>query len=782
MKPSARQYAVFLFFLSFMLYAQSTDQNRFITNSIGIQMVPVHPGSFRMGSATSSKDCWDERPVHNVAITKPFFISETEITVAQFRQFRKDFVGTGGFEPYAAGIGWYDAVAFCEWLGEKEGKPYRLPTEAEWEYACRAGTDSDFSSGNRMPAPETANAWGLKNMHTGVREWCRDWYGEYPPADQVDPVGPDEGLVRVIRGGSLDNDERNVEKVDYARSANRAGIAPSFGPKKSVQTGSGAGYHSIGFRVVQASLPKANPAAHQTPFARLGVKQMTEPSGIGPDSRKPYFRKRYLLPTPPENRPRKEIDAAGFHPSFRDHNHSPALEVCPNGDVLLIIYTSYSEYEPGVSLVASRLRFGADEWDMPSPMFDFVDVNDHAPLLWNDRGLLRFFWGNPQLDSAYPFQFTGSTDNGATWTEVQFPFFAGAVGPHSRQPINSAFRDANGTLYIPSDGEGNNSVLWASRDNGKSWYDTGGRSAGRHTVYALLKDGRILGIGGKNTDIDGYMPQAVSADGGRTWQVSKTPFASLASNQRPSLLRLKSGRLFFAGDFQKRRTGARPAGVTQTGAFAALSDDDGATWRIKKLPGTQQHEKDTPPWGETLGYSAVRQAPNGMIHLITTMNNPCLHFEMNEAWILDDAGQTLSDAEWMQSKTTAVSGVRRYEEKYPGGKTKMVWNAGIADDGRWLLHGPETWYWENGKMQRQAEYQLGQKIGQETAWDLNGAKQWEWQYGEDGTDVWTQYWPNGQKKAESTWRHFKCEGRAICWDMAGTLQSSVVFVDGKMVE
>src|SRR5262249_10428394 len=153
----------------------------------------------------------------------------------------------------------------------------------------------------------------------------------------------------------------------------------------------------------------------------------------GPPADRPYFRKRALLPIPPDNCPKDAILAAGLHPSFMGHNHSPGLAVCPNGDVLLVIYTSYHEYEPEVSPIASRLRFGADEWDMPSPMFDFPGVNDHAPLLWNDDGTLRYFWGNPQLKNAYPFQFRTSTDNGATWSEVRFPTFPGKVGPHASQ-------------------------------------------------------------------------------------------------------------------------------------------------------------------------------------------------------------------------------------------------------------------------------------------------------------------------------------------------------------
>jgi hypothetical protein len=232
---------------------------------------------------------YDERPRHEVRIRQAFRLSETEVTIEQFRQFRPSYEESEEMHrPYAAAVSWHDAVAFCEWLTEKEGKPYRLPTEAEWEYACRAGMESLFSSGNSRPPPETANAWGIKNMHTGVREWCHDLYGPYASEGQLDPVGPDQGLLRVIRGGGLDVMSRDVRRnyygrdmtplvpgdADYyARAANRAAMPPSFGPPPPESRGARLvterpaadslsphhpriltfGRHGIGFRVVQIS-------------------------------------------------------------------------------------------------------------------------------------------------------------------------------------------------------------------------------------------------------------------------------------------------------------------------------------------------------------------------------------------------------------------------------------------------------------------------------------------------------------------------------------------------
>ena len=120
-------------------------------------------------------------------------------------------------------------------------------------------------------------------------------------------------------------------------------------------------------------MPKTKPEPEQIPLARQNVKAPPKAKSLKQAPTQPYFRKRYLIPMPPDNATPEAIAAAGFPLSFRKHNHSPALEVCPNGDVLCVIYTSNFEYEPGTSLMAMRLRFGAEEWDFPTPIFDTPD-------------------------------------------------------------------------------------------------------------------------------------------------------------------------------------------------------------------------------------------------------------------------------------------------------------------------------------------------------------------------------------------------------------------------
>ena len=500
----------------------------------------------------------------------------------------------------------------------------------------------------------------MERLFDAPLEWCADWFGDYPGQTLTDPAGPDSGLARVVRGGCLDEKSK---AGDYAHASHRSGAGPAFGAYPGAP--GGHGQHRIGLRIVEAPLPATKPWAATRGFVQQGVKDTAALARLGPDPAKPYFRKRHLLPVPPDNATTDAIDAAGLYPSFRRHNHSPALAACPNGDLLMVIYTSHREYEPEVSLIASRLRFGEDEWDFPAPFADFPGANDHAPLLLVEGDTVRLFWGSPNLPGGFPFQWIESRDSGATWGEVRFPRFQNTPGLHSRQPVNSAFRGPGGALYVASDAAGSSSVLWASDDDGKTWRDTGGRSSGRHTAYCLLADGGLLGLGGKNSGIDGFMPQVISRDGGKTWTKDKSVFPSLANNQRPSLLRLRSGRLFFAGDYQDIR-GQRPAGVSGRGAYVALSEDEGATWRLKRLIGAQPHESLGALGGaDTLGYSAACQAPNGMIHLITTMNQPCLHFELNEAWILAPDAPPPRNAALLLSAATAVRDVAERRETYP---------------------------------------------------------------------------------------------------------------------
>jgi sulfatase modifying factor 1 len=293
-----------------------------VENSLGMKLVVIPEGTFRMGSSEGD----DEQPIATVQITRPFLLGRTEVTLGQFFEFYADGYegrldceqdGKGGYGYDAAtlkleqqprygpwnwghpdidlateagrrdafrhpvvNVSWNDCVAFCKWLSRKEGKTYRLPTEAEWEYACRAGTTTRYWTGDdpeSLAASENIadgtaqgsfpgwttirgrdghvftapvgsfgdrNPFGLADMHGNVAEWCSDWYAEDAYAahlplgrnaglPSIDPTGPPVGSYRVVRGGGWSYEAGNC------RSAHRGGFPPSTRD------------FSIGFRVAR---------------------------------------------------------------------------------------------------------------------------------------------------------------------------------------------------------------------------------------------------------------------------------------------------------------------------------------------------------------------------------------------------------------------------------------------------------------------------------------------------------------------------------------------------
>ncbi len=228
---------------------------RAFTNSIGMRLVVIPAGEFMMGTSEDETGrYYDEGPIHRVRITQPFCLGALEVTQREWETVMgtqpwsgKKFARQGKNYPVAY-VSWEDAVAFCKKLSAMEGKQYRLPTEAEWEYACRAGTSSAYCFGDdttmlteyawlkdnaeeadqqyaHRVGQKRANAWGLYDMHGNVSEWCRDYYdGEYYANSPVkDPPGPGERPLRVVRGGSWKHSSGDC------RSGTRYGQLPHYG-------------------------------------------------------------------------------------------------------------------------------------------------------------------------------------------------------------------------------------------------------------------------------------------------------------------------------------------------------------------------------------------------------------------------------------------------------------------------------------------------------------------------------------------------------------------------
>lgn len=277
---------------------------KLVSNSLGMKLIQIPAGEFLMGSPESEEGHTDAEPQHKVRITKSFYLGQHEVTVGQFRKFveatgyktaleREGKPGFGydpdlgaieilpkfnwkntGFgtdEHPVVNINWEDAMAFCKWLSEKEKETYQLPTEAQWEYACRAGTKTRYSTGEAEESlqgyanlsdasflakyanatwslewddghPFTApvgslkpNAWGLHDMHGNAWEWCADWYArDYAKESPVDdPPGPKTGEVRIVRGGAFTN------RLRFVRSADRDAKKPGYR------------YNFTGFRVMR---------------------------------------------------------------------------------------------------------------------------------------------------------------------------------------------------------------------------------------------------------------------------------------------------------------------------------------------------------------------------------------------------------------------------------------------------------------------------------------------------------------------------------------------------
>jgi sulfatase modifying factor 1 len=240
-----------------------------ITNVIGMTFVKIGPGGFMMGSPHDEPHRNASEAQHKVYLSKSFYMQTTEVTLAQWRAVMgSSFFDTrkGADEMPVVKVSWFDAQDFIEKLNERDNATYRLPTEAEWEYAARAGTTTPYPWGSDIncrqamfsnnplksdscvatiqakglkkgqPAPVGSyapNAWGLYDMQGNVWEWVSDWYAPYDTDRVVDPTGPYSGDMRVKRGGSW------FKYGHYCRSANRASGHPA------------SRYRTTGFRVVR---------------------------------------------------------------------------------------------------------------------------------------------------------------------------------------------------------------------------------------------------------------------------------------------------------------------------------------------------------------------------------------------------------------------------------------------------------------------------------------------------------------------------------------------------
>jgi len=279
---------VFLsFFLIFTLPLTAYGSKKVFRNSIGMEFILIPAGTFSMGSPQDELHRGNSEISHRVKVSNPFFMQTTEVTLSQWWAImgKKLFGRRKGPENLpVVKVSWFDARRFIKKLNKRGEGYYRLPTEAEWEYAARAGSTTAYSWGNAVdcqkamyannqkkpneclkyvqsrgfepdrPAPVKSyapNAWGLYDMHGNVWEWCRDWFDRYPTTAVTDPAGPSSGTDKVRRGGSW------FKHGFSCRSANRAKANPA------------TRFQTTGFRLIWSKAPD-----------RDFMKRKAAPSGL----------------------------------------------------------------------------------------------------------------------------------------------------------------------------------------------------------------------------------------------------------------------------------------------------------------------------------------------------------------------------------------------------------------------------------------------------------------------------------------------------------------------
>ena len=626
------------------------------------EMAEIPSGHFWMGSVGWGHD-FDEAPVHKVTISESFRMSRTEITNIQYEMFRPEHRALRGKDGFSSGdndavvnVSYSDAIGYCKWLSDKTGKSYRLPTEAEWEYACRCGTYTRYWCGdwvaedmrknqqterNLVPVSlevgkSQPNGFGLYDMHGNVEEWCLDWYGPYISKDQINPAGPATGDFRVTRGGSHNTPDK------FLRSANRSGTVDDDA------------HSQIGFRIVESDMTLNHYNTDKPNTEKISQRRQSWKTV----SEEPFWK----VPIPFVIKPNDNT------PFYR-HNHQPAVTWCPNGDILAIWFSCDEENGREMVVLCSRFKKGAKNWTPAKEFFRVPDRNiTGSSLLTLDDGTLLHINGISNSGDWQNLAMAArcSHDNGQTWS---VPMLIASDHGKRHQVIAGTIIASDGSLIQCCDagpGSHDGTAVYISQDNGKTWSDPwdgaplpeftdggcGTTIAGIHAGIVELSDGSLMALGRGNSLLDSNgckkMPMSISTDRGKTWHYHRTDLPAIDGGQRLVLKRLNEGPLMLVSfTDHPQRTPMEDRGIffgdkKGYGMFVALSYDDGKTWPIKKLM-TDGNEKmlDGGAWtnqfimdethAEPRGYLAGVQTPDGTIHILSSR----LHYQFNLAWILE---------------------------------------------------------------------------------------------------------------------------------------------------
>jgi sulfatase modifying factor 1 len=637
-----------------------------ITNSIGMRLMPIEAGSFEMGQGGPQTDYrmnvhpgesgladWDEKPAHRVFISKPFYIGSTEVTLEQYRRFDSAFREGKGLPNEAAnGISWNKAVEFCQWLSKREGRTYRLPTEAEWEYACRAGSTTVFNTGDKLP--DGFLPWYTGFSYPGLFPW-NFYFPDNNGSPEYLPIGAKGASLRLAGDGFVIPDEvataaKNNQPLLLVaqRAPNAWGLydmhgnlcewcSDWYGPYQAGEQTDPLGRsdgdfrvfrdgpHSmlsrlvrsanrgawipessagiLGFRVVLGGQPRGPLFPPEPPPSNAMHVRQEVPEIVMPPQEEPFF-----------NGPKPFVKVAegSCGPLFSHHNHGPAITECPNGDLLAAWSSTVLEGGQELCNVASRLRHGQTEWEDASPFWDGPDITDHSPKLWWDGSQTIFYLGRGLSENIV----RTSTDNGAHWSKAKPIYPEGEIG-------GEIIRTRDGVLMVTLD---KGAALQISRDNGKHWTSAGranpndkispagmgGRHAGIHAPVVELADGSLMTFGRPHPpaeQLSAFNQLALlsySRDQGESWAYKASEFPAVTSVQRPVMIRLREGPVllcsftdqwseFYKGNRKGMTFASKDGQFTGYGLFAAVSYDEGKTWPDRRLitPGGPAREVNT---------------------------------------------------------------------------------------------------------------------------------------------------------------------------------------------
>ena len=533
-----------------------------------------------------------------------FRMSTTEITNAQYEAFDPSHKAYRGYKGFSKAddeavimVSWEEADAYCAWLSRKTGRSFRLPTEAEWEYACRAGSKTKYNTGDTFPEDQwkvqentrdkvpvslqvaqfAPNAWGLYDMHGNVEEWCQDWV---------------DGQYKAVRGGSHNT------PVEFLATDYRSASIPE---DRSVL---------LGFRIVEA-----DSCTKRADFVLEPTKMGTSCTKQADFVLEPYFA---------EPLPYVIAPTDGQTP-FYSHNHQPAVTWLPGGRLLAIWFST--DAEAGREMVVLQSTFDGENWQ-PATLFCKVPGRNMtgSALLTLDNGDILHFQGVGDAGEWKDLALAMRRWQNGRWSPLKY------IEPEHEvrhQVIAGPIITQDGRILLccdaGPDGEAG-TALHISNDGGKTWKDSGSIIKGIHAGIVELKDGRLMAFGRGNA-IDGHMPCSISTDGGKSWTYSATEFPPIGSGQRLVLRRLQEGPLMLCS-------------FGESGLYVALSYDEGATWPVNKLlTDGKTRILDGGAWtgtftldathAEPKGYLACTQGPDGIIHLLSSR----VHYRFNLAWV-----------------------------------------------------------------------------------------------------------------------------------------------------